>query len=394
MKRIYLSPPHLGDDELELVREAFASNWIAPLGPHLNAFEEEFAKVVGVPHAVALSSGTAAIHLALRLLGVRPGDTVVCPTLTFCASANPIVYEGGQPIFIDADPATWNIDPQLLRVELRERAAQGRLPRAVIAVDLYGQAADYDDLVDVCNRYAVPLLEDAAEALGATYRGRMAGSFGRCAAFSFNGNKIITTSGGGMLVSEDGALIERARLLSTQARDPAPHYQHSQIGYNYRMSNVLAAIGRGQLRVLEHRVAARRRILDCYRTGLAHLPGIDFLPQATYGASNAWLTCITVDPQGFGATRNDIHQALEAANIESRPLWKPLHLQPVFAGCAYRGGSVAAELFERGLCLPSGSAMTPDDLERVMEIIRSVPERAPEPRARHLLRANVPGAAR
>jgi dTDP-4-amino-4,6-dideoxygalactose transaminase len=381
MKRIYLSPPHLGDDEWELVREAFTSNWIAPLGPHIDAFEAEFAQLVGVPHAVALASGTAAIHLALRMLGVQPGDEVVCPTLTFCATANPIVYEGGKPVFVDADPGTWNLDPGLLLEELRERAGRGQLPRAVIAVDLYGQTADYDALLEICNRYDVPLIEDAAEALGATYRGRMAGAFGRCAAFSFNGNKIITTSGGGMLVSDDPALIERARFLATQARDPAPHYQHSHIGFNYRLSNVLAAIGRGQLRVLGSRVAARRHIFDYYRAHLADLPGIAFLPQAPYGRPNAWLTCITVDPLAFGASRHDIHRALEAANIESRPLWKPLHLQPVFAGCAYRGGTVAADLFERGLCLPSGSALTPADLERVIDIVRRVPEHAASLRA-------------
>jgi dTDP-4-amino-4,6-dideoxygalactose transaminase len=372
MQRLYLSPPHLGSAELELVRDAFASNWIAPVGPHVDAFEAELAQAVGVSHAVALSSGTAAIHLALRLIGVEPGDAVICPTLTFCATANPIVYEQGVPVFLDADPATWNIDPNLLQEELRERAVHGRLPRAVITVDLYGQAADYDALLEVCNRYDVPLIEDAAEALGATYRNRPAGSFGRCAALSFNGNKIITTSGGGALVSDDSHLIERARFLATQARDPAPHYQHSQIGFNYRMSNVLAAIGRGQLRVLGDRVAARRRIFDAYRARLAELPGLTFLPHAPYGQSNAWLTCITLDPVKFGADRHDLYHALDAAGIESRPVWKPLHLQPAFAGCPCRGGTVARNLFERGLCLPSGSAMTSADLDRVVEVIHRV----------------------
>jgi pyridoxal phosphate-dependent aminotransferase EpsN len=376
MKRIHLSPPHLGPDEIELVREALLSNWIAPLGPHVDAFEAEFARLVGVPHAVALSSGTAAIHLALRLLDVRPGDAVVCPTLTFCATANPVVYQGGVPVFLDADPATWNLHPELLREELRACAARGTLPRAVLAVDLYGQAADYDALLDICNRYEVPLVEDAAEALGATYRGRMAGAFGRCAAFSFNGNKIITTSGGGMLVSEDAGLIERARFLAAQARDPAPHYEHSQVGYNYRMSNVLAAVGRGQLRVLADRVAARRRIFGTYRARLGDLPGVTFMPQAPYGRPNAWLTCITIDPAQFGASRDDVLRALAAENVEARPVWKPLHLQPVFAGCAFRGGTVAAGLFERGLCLPSGSAMTPADLDRVIDVVRRVPESA------------------
>lgn len=368
-KRLYLSPPHLGDEEFELVREAFASNWIAPLGPHVDAFEKEFARHIGVGHAAALSSGTAAIHLALKLLGLERGDTVLCPTLTFCATANPIVYEGGQPAFIDADPATWNMNPDLLDEELRERARRNRLPRAVISVDLYGQSADYERIVKACARYDVPLIEDAAEALGATYRNKQAGVFGACAAFSFNGNKIITTSGGGMLVSDDARLIERARFLATQARDPAPHYQHSVVGHNYRLSNILAAIGRGQLQVLPERVAARRRINASYREALADLPGISFMPQAPYGEPNGWLTCITVDPAAFGACRDDILRALEAENIEARPVWKPLQMQPVFSGCEFRGGSVSQSIFERGLCLPSGSAMTDDDLGRVVEII-------------------------
>jgi dTDP-4-amino-4,6-dideoxygalactose transaminase len=372
MKKIYLSPPHLGADELELVKDAFASNWVAPLGPHVDAFEQEFARYLGVSHAAALSSGTAALHLALQLVGVGPGDTVICPTLTFCASANPIAYQGATPIFVDADPDTWNLDPQLLREELRERAKNGRLPKAVISVDLYGQCADYERVLDACRQYEVPLIEDAAEALGATYHGRKAGRFGALGIFSFNGNKIITTSGGGMIVSEDAALIERARFLATQARDPAPHYQHSTIGNNYRMSNVLAAIGRGQLRVLPERVAARRRIFDFYRSALAGLPGIAFMPSASYGEPNGWLTCVIVDPNEFGASRHDLYRALEAVNIESRPIWKPLHLQPVFTGCAYRGGKVAENLFEHGLCLPSGSAMTDADLGRVIAVIESV----------------------
>ena len=372
MARMYLSPPHMSQHELQLVLDAFASNWIAPLGPHVDAFEKEFARAIGVGHAAALSSGTAAIHLALKLIGIEPGDAVICPTLTFCASANPIVYEGGTPVFIDVDPATWNIDAGLLREELRERARAGRLPRAVISVDLYGQCADYDAISEACAEYGVPLIEDAAEALGATYKGKPAGRFGTAAAFSFNGNKIITTSGGGMLVSNDARLIEGARFLASQARDPAPHYQHSVIGHNYRLSNLLAAVGRGQLRVLEERVAARRRIGAFYRDALGTLPGITFMPHASYGEPNCWLTCITVDPDAFGATRDDIARALDAADIEARPIWKPLHLQPVFAGCPYRGGEVAERLFERGLCLPSGSAMTDADLERVVDVIASV----------------------
>lgn len=372
MKRLYLSPPHLGHDELELVKDAFASNWIAPLGPHVDAFEKEFAARIGVTHAAALASGTAALHLALRLIGIRPGDTVLCPTLTFCASANPIVYEGGQPVFIDADAATWNIDAGLVEEELRDASTRGRLPRAVIAVDLYGQCADYDRLLAACARYGVPLIADAAESLGATYRRRPAGAFGKCAAFSFNGNKIITTSGGGMLVSDDARLIEQARFLASQARDAAPHYQHSHIGHNYRLSNVLAAIGRGQLRVLSDRVAARRRIREIYRQALEVIPGIDFMPVADYGEPNAWLTCITIDPEDFCATRDEILAAFEAANIEARPVWKPLHLQPVFAGCAYRGGTVASDLFDRGLCLPSGSAMTEAEQSRVIDVIHGL----------------------
>src|ERR1043166_5142916 len=377
MKRIYLSPPHMGPDELELVKDVFASNWIAPLGPHVDAFEQEFARLVGMPHAAALTSGTAAIHLALQLLEVGPGDEVICPTLTFCASANPIVYQGAAPVFIDADADTWNLDPQILRDELDQRARRGKLPKAVICVDLYGQCADYEPIVEACARYEIPLIEDAAESLGATYQGKPAGQSGKCAIFSFNGNKIITTSGGGMLASDDARLIGRSRFLAQQARDPAPHYQHSVIGNNYRMSNVLAAIGRGQLRVLPDRVAARRRIFAWYQNALRDLPGITFMPQAAYGEPNAWLTCITIDPEEFGADRHQIYRALDAANIESRPIWKPLHLQPIFADCAYRGGNVAADLFERGLCLPSGPAMSDDDLMRVVRVTQSVHRTAP-----------------
>ncbi len=373
-KRIYLSPPHLSGEELELVKDAFASNWIAPLGPHVDAFEQEFARLLGVGHAVALSSGTAAIHLALKLLEVRPGNTVLCPTMTFCATANPIVYEGATPVFIDVDPATWTLDPDLLRAELRSRADQGCLPRAVICVDLYGQTADYHRILNACAQYDVPLIDDAAEALGASYCGKPAGAFGKCAAFSFNGNKIITTSGGGMLVSSDAELIDRARFLATQARDPAPHYQHSVIGYNYRLSNILAAIGRGQLHVLQDRVAARRRIGAWYRRGLADLPGIAFMPQAPYGEPNGWLTCVTVDSSLFGVGREQIQRSLEAADIEARPVWKPLHLQPAFANCPSRGGAVAEGLFQRGICLPSGSAMTEEDVGRVIGVIRELHE--------------------
>jgi dTDP-4-amino-4,6-dideoxygalactose transaminase len=367
--RIYLSPPHMGETELELVKDAFASNWIAPLGPHVDAFEREFATYLGVAHAAALSSGTAAIHLALRLLGLRPGEEVICPTLTFAASANPIVYEGGTPVFIDSEEATWNMDPTLLAEELNACAENGRLPRAVIVVDLYGQSANYEPILDVCARYDVPVVQDSAEALGATYKGRKVGTQGRCGIFSFNGNKIITTSGGGMLVSDDPALIERARFLAMQARDPAPHYQHTTVGFNYRMSNVLAAIGRGQLRVLSERVAARRHNLERYKAMLSAAPGIEFMPLASYGQANFWLTCITIDPKKFGATREDVRFALANNNIEARPVWKPLHLQPVFAHSRVRGGSVAEALFACGLCLPSGSSLTEAELDRVCTIV-------------------------
>ncbi|MGZ9197172.1 MAG: DegT/DnrJ/EryC1/StrS family aminotransferase [Candidatus Deferrimicrobiaceae bacterium] len=371
-KRIYLSPPHMGTAERELLLDAFDSNWIAPLGPHVDAFEREFCDIVGVPHAAALSSGTAALHLALLMLGVGPGDEVLVPTFTFAATANAVTYLAAKPVFIDSDRETWNMDPGLLEDDLAGCARRGKLPKAVIAVDLYGQCADYDRILAACGRYGVPLVEDAAEALGATYKGKPAGSFGPAAAFSFNGNKIITTSGGGMLVSTDAGFVERARYLSQQARDPAPHYQHSKIGYNYRMSNLLAAVGRGQLKVLQDRVSRKREIFRYYKDTLGGLPGLSFMPEAGYGCSNRWLTCTLVDPSRFGATKEDIRLALERENIESRPMWKPMHLQPVFSGCRTRGGAVSKELFEKGLCLPSGTALRDADLERIAGVVRAV----------------------
>jgi pyridoxal phosphate-dependent aminotransferase EpsN len=365
----------MGADERGLLLEAFDSNWIAPLGPHVDAFERELAAKVGVPHAAALSSGTAALHLGLLLVGVKPGDTVLTATLTFAATANAISYAGAKPAFIDCDRDTWNMSPALLAEELEARAARGDLPAAVLAVDLYGQCADWDPIVAACARYDVPLIEDAAEALGATYRGRAAGSFGALAAFSFNGNKIITTAGGGMLVSTREELVKKTRFLATQARDPAPHYQHSQIGFNYRLSNLLAAVGRGQLRMLEERVRQRRANRDFYRAALGATPGISFPTEASYGTSNGWLTCITIDAAELGATREDIRLHLEAHDIESRPLWKPMHLQPVFAECRSVGGAVAESLFETGLCLPSGSSLTRKDLELVVERVLSTPRR-------------------
>lgn len=365
MVRVYLSPPHMGEQERALLLEAFDSNWIAPLGPHVDAFERELAAKVGVPHAAALSSGTAGIHLALEILGVGPGDEVIASSLTFSATANPIVYRGATPVFVDSSRETWNMDPGLLEEELAACAKRGKLPKAVIAVDLYGQCADLGAISRACARYDVPLIEDAAEALGATYGDRSAGSFGAFGIFSFNGNKIITTSGGGMLVSSRKDWIERARHLATQARDPAPHYQHTRIGYNYRMSNLLAAVGRGQLRVLEQRVEQRRANNAYYRSALKDVPGIVFMPEAFYGRSNCWLTCVLIDPGLYGMTREDVRLRLDALGIESRPVWKPMHLQPVFSACRVRGGAVAEELFEKGLCLPSGSSLAAADREQV-----------------------------
>jgi dTDP-4-amino-4,6-dideoxygalactose transaminase len=371
-KPILLSTPHMGDFEFELVREAFETNWIAPVGPHVDAFEQEFCQVVGADHAAAVSSGTAALHLALRLIGIEPGDEVVCSTLTFIASANPITYLGAKPVFIDSDRTSWNMDPDLLKEMLDKRARVGKLPKAVVLVHLYGQSADIDPILAVCNQYEIPLIEDVAEALGATYKDRVPGIFGRIGIYSFNGNKIITTSGGGMLVSDDANLMAKARFLATQARDPAPHYQHSEVGYNYRLSNVLAGIGRGQLRVLKDRVNARRHNFEVYYQALGHLPGIEFMPEASFGRSTRWLTCLTIDPIAFGVDREQIRLALNSQNIEARPVWKPLHLQPVFSGCECVEGSVSEALFDRGLCLPSGSNLTLDDLERVIHAIKDL----------------------
>ena len=343
IKPILLSTPHMGDDELEFVLEAFETNWIAPVGPHVDAFEQEFCKVVGARHAAAVSSGTAALHLALQLVGVEPGDEVFCSTLTFIATANPIIYLGAKPVFIDSDRTSWNMNPDLLRSALDRRARLGKLPKAVIIVHLYGQSADIEPILEACDRYEIPLIEDAAESLGATYKGRSPGSFGRIGIYSFNGNKIITTSGGGMLVSDDPELVAKARFLATQARDTAPHYQHSEVGYNYRLSNVLAGIGRGQLRVLERRVAARRRNFEVYQEALGNLPGIEFMPEALFGRATRWLTCLTINPTAFGADREHVRLALAKQQIEARPVWKPLHLQPVFAGCECIEGASAKD---------------------------------------------------
>jgi pyridoxal phosphate-dependent aminotransferase EpsN len=362
----------MGGHEQDFVRDAFESNWIAPLGPHVAAFEREFCEIVGAQNGVALSTGTAALHLAFHLLGVRPGDEVIVSTLTFAATVNPILYLGARPVFIDSERSSWNLDPAKLEAVLESRHRKGRLPRAVAVVHLYGQCADLDSIVQICRHYGVPLVEDAAEALGAAYRGRAPGTFGDAGIYSFNGNKVITTSGGGMLVSPDPDLVRHALKLATQAREPVPHYEHQEIGYNYRMSNVLAAIGRGQLRILEDHVEARRRNFESYQQMLGDLPGLEFMPEAPWGRHSRWLTTLTIDPEAFGTDREALRLELEAKNIEARPVWKPMHRQPVFAEFEVVGGEIADDLFERGLCLPSSSNLTPEQVERVVDAVRSV----------------------
>jgi dTDP-4-amino-4,6-dideoxygalactose transaminase len=376
MARIYLSPPDVGATERRYLLEAFDSNWIAPLGPWVDRFEAELAARIGVRAAAALSSGTAALHLALLLAGVSPGDDVLAPTLTFAASANAVVYVGAQPVLVDCSPDTWNLDPGLVADELARRRRHGeKLPRALIAVDLYGQCADYDALAPLCAEHGIVLIEDAAEALGATYRGRNAGSFGALAALSFNGNKTITTSGGGMLVSNDEALIERARYLATQARDPAPHYEHSEIGFNYRLSNLLAAVGCGQLEDLDRKVERRRAIKRRYRAALDGLPGVGFMPDAPYGEPSNWLTVLTLEPGMAAADPAEIRVRLEALDIEARPGWKPMHIQPVYKDAPIIGGSVAETIFATSICLPSGSSLSDDDQQRVIDALRSLLDR-------------------
>jgi len=367
--RIYLSPPDLAGNELELLRDAIESNWIAPLGPHVDGFEAEIAARTGVPHALALSSGTAALHLALEVLGVGAGDEVWLSTLTFAATANAVRYVQATPVFIDSEARTWNMDPALLAEALAEAARAKRLPKAVIVVDLYGQCADLDPIIDVCRTHGVSIIEDAAEALGATYKGKPAGSHCDLSILSFNGNKIITTSGGGMLLGHRKDWVERARYLSTQARSPARHYEHEAIGYNYRMSNLLAAVGRAQLADLDRRVAARRAHNAGYRAALGEQPGWSFLEEAAYGTSSCWLTCALIDPTRTSATRDVVIDALAAADIEARPVWKPMHLQPIFEGVRSVGGAVAQRLFEHGICLPSGSSLDAASRSRVIETI-------------------------
>ena len=420
IKRIFLSPPHMSGEEMRFVEEAFESNYIAPLGPQVDAFEREFAEYVRIPYAVALSSGTAAMHLALRILGVVRGDEVIASTLTFIGSVTPVIFQGADLVFVDCDRTSWNMAPDLLQEALEDCKKRGKFPKAVIPTDLYGQCFDYERILEICEEYGVPVVADAAEALGAVYYSansesgilnsklkeqeyinqlkinnskfkiaHHAGVGAKAAVFSFNGNKIITTSGGGMLASDDKEFIDYARNLSQQAREPFPHYEHTEIGYNYRMSNILAAIGRGQLKVLDERVKRKREIFDYYQNALGGISGIEFMPEPEWSRSNRWLTVILITPEEFGADREVVRLALEAENIESRPVWKPMHMQPVFNPqiasrkgakaqnniekktypCRVVGGSVAENLFKRGLCLPSGTAMTDDDLDRVVETI-------------------------
>jgi dTDP-4-amino-4,6-dideoxygalactose transaminase len=368
-QRIYLSPPVATGCESSRVNSAIDSGWIAPVGPDLDAFESEFALVVGAGHAVGLSSGTAALHLALLLAGVKPGDEVFVSTFTFCASVNPILYCGATPVFIDSESRSWNLDPSLLESSLKKRAENNRLPKVVIVVHVYGQIADMNPILEICERYGIALIEDAAESLGATYKSNTAGSMGTAGIFSFNGNKIITTSGGGMLVLNDADQAARARKLSTQARDDAAHYQHSEVGYNYRLSNILAALGRAQLATLDSRLADRQRVFKSYQRGLINWSGIAFMPDAGWGIHTRWLTCLTIDPVKFGADRETVRLELEKNNIESRPLWKPMHLQPVYSGYESIGGQVSESLFEDGLCLPSGGNLSQNDIDRVISII-------------------------
>lgn len=368
-ERIFLASPHMGGQEQKYIQQAFDTNWIAPLGPSVDAFENDIASFVGVKTAAALSSGTAAIHLALKAIGIQEGDIVFCSTLTFAASCNPIIYEKATPVFIDSEPESWNMSPVAL-----EKAFEKYIPKAVIVVNLYGQSADMDKIMEICNRYNVPVIEDAAESLGATYKGKQSGSFGTFGVFSFNGNKIITTSGGGMLVSNDELAIKRTRFWATQARDEARHYQHTEIGYNYRMSNICAGIGRGQMEVLKERINKKKEIYELYKAAFSDIKGIEMMPICDYGKSNYWLSCMTLK-EGSKITPLDIIIALENNNIESRPIWKPMHLQPVFETTEFfshhgKAVSVAEDIFNRGICLPSDTKMTAADMERVISIIK------------------------
>ncbi|MHA6697206.1 DegT/DnrJ/EryC1/StrS family aminotransferase [Chryseobacterium sp. A321] len=370
--KIWLSSPHMGGNELKYIHEAFEANWVAPLGPNVNGFEEDIEKYLKADIKVAaLSAGTAALHLALIECGVKSGDEVICQSMTFSASANPIAYQGALPVFVDSEPETWNICPVALETAIKDRIANGNTPKAIIAVHLYGMPFKVDEVMAVANKYNIPVIEDAAEALGSTYKGIACGTFGRFGVLSFNGNKIITTSGGGALVCHSKEDKDQAVFLSTQARDQAPHYQHSQIGYNYRMSNISAGIGRGQMEVLDDRVEARRLMNAFYQDLLQDVEGITVFnePSEDY-FSNHWLSAIVVDEATAGFNREDLRLALEKENIESRPLWKPMHLQPVFQSSPYYGASVAEDLFINGLCLPSGSNLSNDDRERIKNVFK------------------------
>lgn len=379
-ERIILSPPHMSGDELKFVHQAFDSGWIAPLGPQVDHFEEETCDYIGRPKALALSSGTAALHLGLRLLGVGPGDIVLCSSLTFIASVTPVKFLGAEPYFVDSDEDTWNMSPQALSRAIEDLASQGKTAKAAIVAELYGQAPKWDELMPIFERHSIPVLEDSAEALGADYRGKKCGNFGRYSVLSYNGNKIITTSGGGMLLMDDQESRDKAFFWATQARDQAPWYQHTEIGYNYRMSNVLAAIGRGQMLHLEERVETKRAIYDRYREALGDLPGFKFMPETEGCRSTMWLTSLTIDPEKAGVSAMDVLKALAEENIESRPVWKPMHLQPVFEGCGYashgEGDTVSDRLFQNGLCLPSGTAMTEEQQSRVIQTIKDATAKA------------------
>ncbi len=370
--KIWLSSPHMGGKELRYVLDAFDTNWIAPLGPNVDEFETEMTKYLGTQHAAALVSGTAAIHLALIMLGVKSGDEVICQSFTFAASANPIVYQQATPVFIDSENETWNMDPQLLEVAIKDRIKLGNKPKAIILVHLYGQPAKLTEIISICNKYEIPLIEDAAEALGSKYNNKMAGTFSDFGILSFNGNKIITTSGGGMLVSSNREIINKARFLSTQARDEAPHYEHSQIGYNYRMSNVLAGIGRGQLKELDLRVNQKRIISDFYKNILETVDGIDFQPELSNTKSNKWLTAITIDKKRIGFDREKLRKEFEKHNIECRPLWKPMHIQPVYTSAPQYINGVSEKLFYDGLCLPSGTNLSREDFNRIRSVLTKI----------------------
>ena len=375
-KRIYLASPHMGGMEQEFVKEAFDTNWVAPLGPNVNNFEKEIAEYVGAKDAAALVSGTSAIHLALKAIGIKKGDRVFCTSLTFAASCNPIMYENGEPVFIDSEPESWNMSPVALEKAFIKAKEENKMPIAVIVVHLYGQSSDMDKIMEICNRYNTPIIEDAAESLGATYRGKQTGTFGKFGVFSFNGNKIITTSGGGMLVSDDEEKIAKARFWSTQARDNARHYEHTELGYNYRMSNITAGIGRGQLRVLNERIAQKKRIFERYTEAFNSIKDIVMMPICEYGEPNYWLSCMTLKEESKVKSL-DIILALEEKNIESRPIWKPMHMQAYYSEFEFFNHnedeiSVAEDIFNRGVCLPSDTKMTEEEIDKVINIIKSL----------------------